>query len=141
MRRLRTRVTRFRQISPAERILLLRVAFVIASVRAALWVLPLEATRRIATWVSNGATGHSVQQLVWAVTAASRYVPAATCLPQALAVQALLANSGYSSRVEIGVAKDERRRLEAHAWVTCGDRVIMGGADVARYAQLTALEA
>jgi hypothetical protein len=153
MRQLRKRMTRFGQLSAAERLLLLRATFVVASARTGLWVLPLEATRRIAAAVSKGAskgvskvtakgpTRHSVEQLVWAVTAVSRYVPAATCLTQALAAQALLADAGYSSRVEIGVAKDEPHRFEAHAWVTCGDQVVIGGPHVARYASLKVLEA
>jgi hypothetical protein len=103
--------------------------------------LPLEATRRLAALVSKGAARRSVGQLVWAVTAASRYIPDATCLPQALALQALLAHSGHSSRVEIGVAKDEAHLLEAHAWVTCGDQVVIGGPHVARYSSLKVLQA
>jgi hypothetical protein len=52
----------------------------------------------------------------------------------------LLARSGYDSRIEIGVTKDEQRRFRAHAWVVCGDEIVIGGAQVDRYVPLAAWE-
>ena len=140
MRRLKKRITRFLQLSWAERLLLLRAAIVLASVRVALQGLPLKAVRRIASAVAFTPPKTSIQNLVWAVSAASRYLPGASCLPQAIALQAMLARSGFSSRVEIGIAREQLHRLEAHAWVTCVDQVVIGGPDVTRYTPLTVLE-
>ena len=61
----------------------------------------------MAAQAAAGASG-SLEQMVWAVTVVSRYLPGATCLTQALAAQALLTQSGFPSQVEIGVAKDRR---------------------------------
>ena len=72
---------------------------------------------------------HSVEQIVWAVRVASRYVPKSTCLAQALAVQRFLAGSGHSCLVRIGVAKDPILGFEFHAWVECDGRVVIGEAD------------
>jgi len=89
MRRLR----RFTQLTMAERWILIRVLLVVGVARAALWLLPIQAARRVVARAANGAEGDSVEHLVWAVRIASRYLPGATCLTQALAAQALLTRS------------------------------------------------
>lgn len=81
---------------------------------------------------ATGATG-SVERMVWAVSVVSRYLPGANCLTQASAAQALLTQSGFPSQVEIGVAKDGLRRLQAHAWVVCQGQVVLGGQQQSRY--------
>lgn len=104
-------------------------------VRVALWTLPFR-------WVRGGVeSGSSLwpfrrrfteRQVIWAVRLASRYVPRATCLTQALTAQMLLNGSGIDSRLQIGVAR--AAGFEAHAWVECGGRVVVGGAaESARY--------
>jgi len=50
------------------------------------------------------------------------------CLPIALATQRLLARRGYRAVVCLGVAKTGSS-LEAHAWVECGGRCIVGKPD------------
>ena len=78
----------------------------------------------------------------WAVRTASRCVPAATCLAQALAAFVLMARRGHPVRVCIGVARGDGGRLEAHAWVESGGRIVFGGlADLGRYTTLPPLEA
>lgn len=136
MRQLR----RFAHLTVAERRILTRVLFVVGVARAALWILPAETARRMVTRAASGAEGESVRQLVWAVKVASRYLPCATCLTQAVAAQALLDHSGFPSQVQIGVAKDELRRLHAHAWVVCQGQVVLGGREVELYNSLAVWE-
>jgi hypothetical protein len=69
---------------------------------------------------------YTIEQIVWGVRAVSRYVPNATCLTQALVVQRFLITSGYRCRFRLGVAKDAVRGFEAHAWVECDERVVIG---------------
>ena len=57
---------------------------------------------------------------------ARRVVPRASCLPQALAAEALLMRGGRRVELRIGVVKTERGRLVAHAWVESGGRVVVG---------------
>jgi hypothetical protein len=136
MRRLRRLVAMTRE----ERSLLLRAVFTVSATRVALWILPIEAVRRIvARAARTRGNPVPVDSSAWAVTVVSRYVPGATCLTQALAVQALLTRSGHGSRLEIGVAR-EAGRFEAHAWVVCGDRIVVGGPEVERYVRLTGWE-
>lgn len=113
----------------------MRAGMVVAVTRAALWVGSADWARRIAAKTASGAAG-SVEQVVWAVGLLSRYLPGANCLTQGLAAQALLAQSGFPSQLEIGVAKDEDRRLQAHAWVVCYGQVVLGGQQAIQYNSL-----
>jgi transglutaminase superfamily protein len=134
------KLKRFARLTMAERLLLIRVLLVVGVARATLWLLPIEAARKAVARAAAGTMGHSRERLVWAVRVASRYLPRATCLTQALAAQALLAHSGYPSQVEIGVTKDESHCFHAHAWVVCQGDVVLGGQQVERYNPLMTWE-
>ncbi len=132
------RLKRFIQLGGTERRILFRALLAVAWCRAALCFAPAETVRRWAPRLARGVAAKvgevSVEQLMWAVEVASRYVPGATCLTQAIAGQSLLSGAGYPSQVEIGVAKDEigvakddKLRLRAHAWVVCHGQVVLGG--------------
>ena len=43
------------------------------------------------------------------------------------ALQTLLGREGYASDLHIGVAKAEDGAFEAHAWLSSGGRVVIGG--------------
>jgi hypothetical protein len=64
---------------------------------------------------------------MWAVRSAARFVPAASCLTQAIAAQVLLAFHGEKTCLRIGVAKDEKGEFKAHAWIESQNRIIIGG--------------
>ena len=132
------RLKRFVQIPGAERRLLICALFVAGIARVSLRVLSLEKSHRVVARVAAvGSGGDSVEQLMWAVSAASRFLAGTTCLAQAIAGQALLNHSGFSSQVEIGVAKDEAEQgLRAHAWVVCRGQVVLGEQPGARYNSL-----
>lgn len=138
MRRLRKRLRRFSELSGNERLLLLRALIVVAVTRIALFVCSVVTARNVAGITARGRKSHAVEQLVWAVTVASRHVPDATCLTQALAIHALLTQSGHPSRVEVGVMKHSR--FEAHAWVVCDGKVVLGAAEAGRYRPILAWE-
>ena len=119
---------------------MLRAFFLLCAIRTGLCLLPFRILQRLTGKArsSNAASIHPVGRCVWSVRATSRFVPGATCLTQALAAQVLLAQSGHNSQIEIGVTKDAQRRFLAHAWVVCGDEIVIGGADVDRYVPLAA---
>jgi hypothetical protein len=134
-----SRLRRFAYLGLAEKVLLLRALFWVSAVRLGLCLLPFPILQRITRRESRKSNGiHSAVQYAWAVRAVSRYVPGATCLTQALAAQALLTQSGHDSQIEIGVMKDEQRRFRAHAWVLCGEQIVIGGAEVDDYVPLAA---
>jgi hypothetical protein len=113
-------------------------------------VLPFRTLRRLlagrvkrsAGW--RGTARVSPDRIAWAVTVAGRYARGrATCLVEALAVETLLAQGGHPARLRVGVAREEDGRLQAHAWVESGGRVVIGGSEktLERYTSLLALDA
>lgn len=70
------------------------------------------------------------------------FVPGATCLTQALALQYVLGRAGHASRLKIGVRRDESGAFRAHAWVVCENRVVLGalGTPLDRFTPLAELD-
>jgi SAM-dependent methyltransferase len=67
------------------------------------------------------------RELADCVRRAARHVPfPAVCLPQALALSAMLSLRGIASTLRLGVKRD-RAQLLAHAWVVVGEEVVLGG--------------
>ena len=133
---------RFAGLSRTERVLFLKTVLLVFTIRIGLLFLPFDTLQRLVLRAGEkpGAARHSVDRIVWAVRAASRYIPRAKCLNQALAAQVLLAQSGHQSVLRIGVSKDDQRQFQAHAWVTCGKQVVIGGPDTSHYAPLLTWE-
>jgi hypothetical protein len=117
---------------------------VVATVRLALWILPLDRLRRLMRALPpqrSSVTGATPRDLAWAVTAASRRIPAATCLTQSIALQKLLDAAGHPSRIEIGVSKSAERGFQAHAWVDCGGQTLLSSPiEASAYRRLLTLE-
>ncbi|HEY0606522.1 MAG TPA: lasso peptide biosynthesis B2 protein [Herpetosiphonaceae bacterium] len=128
------------KLSPGERWLLLRAWLLLGAIRVALWLLPFRVVHRLLARPQGASPRFSIEQIGWAVAIAGVYLPRATCLPQALAAQVLLRRNGHAADLKIGVARDERGRLEAHAWVESAGRIVIGGSasTVARYTPLPA---
>ena len=110
-------------------------------VRAGLRFLPLPAWERMAERLSgsppaDGTPSATAQDVAWAVRSASRVVPGATCLTQALAAKLVLSRRGYSSRLRIGVARGPGHRLRAHAWLEANGVVVVGGSRVEEFTPL-----
>jgi hypothetical protein len=134
------KLAKFVRLSTAEQFLLLRTVFLVAALRTGLWVLPFRVVQRFTFKTrKKRPTPYSVEQIIWAVRATSRHVPRATCLTQAMAAQTLLLRAGYNPKVKIGVAKNDKKLFEAHAWLVLGDQVLIGGTEVERYTALTVL--
>ena len=130
----------------AEKRLLVEAIFTVGAIRVGLWLLPFRTLRRLLKSINRknlemqGEDLAQIEKAVWAVGAVSRYVPMATCLTQALAAQILLSRRGCPVRLHIGVAKSQKGRLEAHAWVESQGQVIIGGSkDLPLYTVLPSL--
>jgi hypothetical protein len=135
---LRVRIIRkvlsYCRLSRPERRLAMRSIFLVTLVRLGVWLIPFRTIQRVCAYF--GRTGRSgrrsaagTREIVWAVRLASRYVPRATCLVQALAAQILLGRNGRDGQVHIGVALDEKQGFRAHAWVESGGEVLIGGSE------------
>ena len=124
--------------------MLLEAVLWLALARLGLLILPFH---RLAPWLGAhmAQTGRALdtraeglaQEVGWAVRAVARRTPwESACLAQAIAAKAMLRRRGLPSTLYLGVARDEARRLTAHAWLRCGAEVITGG-DYSEYAVIS----
>lgn len=135
------KIETLRRLTARERRLALTAIGLVALTRAALWLIPFcwiqralesRAPKRALDSRDRARTTHDV---AWAIRLASRYVPRATCLTQALAAQFLLMRSGIESRIVVGVSNQES--FQAHAWVESQGSILIGSThDVERYAPI-----
>lgn len=137
----------FLRLGRAEQALLLGSLPLAALVRLGLWLLPPRLWHPLLRPVAGRPSARAArsvpaERVAWAVAAASRFVPGATCLTQALAARLLLAWLGHPALVRIGVARDAGGSIAAHAWVESGGAVVLGGtpASLARYRAFPSLE-
>lgn len=137
------RIRKLWSLRGPQRRLLLAAGGTVVLVRIGLWVLPF---RRLQALVARRPGGtphpqrpHSADDIAWAVSAAARMVPRASCLTQALAAKRLLERAGHSGELRIGVGKDESGAIIAHAWIEQGGRVLVGAHGVEQYTPLPSL--
>ena len=85
---------------------------------------------------SAAADADRAETIGWAVRAVAARLPwESTCLMQALAAAALLRRRRIPLTLTLGVAKDGSE-MEAHAWVVCGEQVLVGGGGHERFTPL-----
>ena len=141
-----TRLDKFLRLSSGDRWLLVMAAVLLAAIRIGLAVLPYRRLHGLVDRLARVSPPHTLappalpDRIAWAVTRASRAVPGATCLTQALAARVLLERGGHPARVRVGIGRAEGAPLVAHAWVESEGRIVLGGTDLARYTPLSALE-
>lgn len=63
----------------------------------------------------------------------------ATCLKKALVLHAMLTRRGFNSQLLIGASRAEDGQLDAHAWLECHGKVLLGEATPGRYLTICAL--
>jgi hypothetical protein len=135
---------KLRRLPAADVALLVEAVLWLGATRLGLWLLSLKQLRRLLARAAGSSlrwhrSTPSVERIVWAVSAAQRVVRA-TCLPQALAAEALLLRSGYTASLRVGVVRTAPGRLVAHAWVENDGRVVLGDLrELSRYAPLPPL--
>jgi hypothetical protein len=138
------RLNKFLRLPFCEKILFIKAWTLLGIIRLGLSLLPFIALKNllrvIGPSIARADEQLSEDQLVWAVSTASRFIPKATCLAQALALQLFLQRTGHQARLHIGVEEAEKGALQAHAWVESEGRILIGGLDINRYTHLLALE-
>lgn len=141
------RLRRFLRLPAGERRLLVKAALLLEAIKLGMRLLPFRTLRRLLAGAAHAPVGArradhpSRERITWAVQAACRNTPGLkTCLARALATQLLLARHGYPALLHIGVVRGEQGQLQAHAWVETEGKVVIGGAELERYAPLAALE-
>ena len=128
-----TAVGKLFQIPWRDRLLLFEAVVVLALARLATWLLPFRwlapfLGRKMAESPETDPTDvEPVRRIEWAVSVARRYGPwGQWCLAEAIAGKALLRRRGLTSTLYLGVLKGDDGELEAHAWLRCGSRILIG---------------
>jgi hypothetical protein len=86
---------KFLGLTPRRRRLLVRAALLLGAIQLGLRLLPFQQLLGLLARGGRTTPPDAVEAIAWAVAVASCYVPGAhTCLPRALAAQALLARHG-----------------------------------------------
>jgi hypothetical protein len=137
------KIRKFARLPGRERHLLLRAAAVLGLMRTGLWLLSF---RKLTALVQRHrprlrpADAASADRIGWAIRVASQYVPQATCLVQALTGLVLLEGAGLPAHLYIGVARNNEKPFQAHAWVKSQGNVIVGGHELQQYTPLLVWE-
>ncbi len=131
------KLRKFFLISRTERRLFLKAGFWLTMMRMGLWLVPF---RNLVSLVNRLGRSRKepptdpglVEQIAWAVNAASTFVPRSTCLTRALAAQIILKQNGCAADLRIGVAS-ENGQFKSHAWIESHAGVIIGGGEHENY--------
>ena len=134
-------VRKLLRLAPEDRRLLIESGLILIWIRLGLWILPW---RRAVAAAGNlrifGSRQVEPLRAAWAIRNASRMIPGATCLTQALALQCLLNRAGHTSRLSLGVANGDGA-FEAHAWVEHdGEPLLEKPEELARYSRLLTMD-
>ncbi len=138
----RDRLRKYWRLSWADRRLLFQAALQTGLVSLGMRVLPFSFWRhRLQNCPGRpqGPAGSdSPDRILWAVSVAAGFVPGATCLVRSLVARDMLCRAGHTAELRLGVNPRVERPLQAHAWLECEGRVLLGGEDVSTYTRLRA---
>ena len=100
------------------------------------WIAPLLGTHMASSDENDAAAKHqAVRSVSSAIRTMSRRLPwECKCLAQAISGKMMLRTRRIPSTLYLGVAKEENSDLSAHAWLRAGNRIILGGGGVKRFA-------
>ena len=119
-----------RGLTAADWRLLVAVAAAQVVTAAALRAMPLPVLRARAgrlRWLAPFVVRGSEERIAWAIEATGRRLGRlSTCLIRALVAEFVLDSSGGPVSLTIGVRRTVTGTLEAHAWLTRQDRVLVG---------------
>jgi hypothetical protein len=135
---------RLLSLPASDRRLFTQALSLVLVVRLALWLVPLARLHRVLTAgrVETASLAPArARRLAWAVAAASRTVPRATCLTRALALQLLLRQRGSLSRIHVGFVRRDPGEVRGHAWLEWQGKVLIGGGELSAFRTIVTLEA
>lgn len=124
------RMERLGALSDSEQQRLLRTLGLILFFRVGLWVAPLRGLRRAVDLLSEQSAVErgrpSAARIGREVSRLAAFVPAASCLTQALAAEVMLRRYGYEPQNKLGVARGASGEFRAHAWIVCDEQIVVG---------------
>lgn len=117
------------QLQRLDKIILIKAIFLTWLVRIILWIFPFSVLRKLISNISKKKrklNSISLEKLVWALNVASKYSPKSTCLTRSIAGYILFLTHGYQTEIKIGVCKNDKGNIEAHAWLENNENVVIG---------------
>lgn len=134
-------LARVRGATPAEVALALKAAAALHCIRMLMRAVPYRRLLALVEGASRPAGGPprtSAAAVARAMRRAARTAPGSTCLFRALAAYLLCRREQLPAELCIGVARENDGDMAAHAWVRCGTTIVVGAAEMDRYALLRA---
>ena len=133
------KLRRFGELSLADKWLLVRAAAWLGVARLRLAITPFQELVDGLSEEQEASPPNPdlLERVGIAVSAAAANVPwRSDCFPQTIAARSLLKGYGLASTVHLGVERVGDDDLAGHAWLTCGNTVVTGGADLDRYTEV-----
>ena len=123
-------LSRFIALSRAERAVAIEASVVLTVVCTTFWILPFRLLARLlggyAARFRRPCEAPAPRIAALVASVAGRFPAPVTCLAEALVAEAMLKRRGYAPVLRLGVRKPNGT-LDAHAWVECDGRVVLGG--------------
>lgn len=105
---------------------LARARLMLRSVKPGDIVARNERARRLARVVT--VQTDRIARVRWAISRVANIVPwRSDCLVQALAGQDWLIGEGIAAEITIGAKRENSEAINAHAWLSVGETVVLGG--------------
>lgn len=127
-----SRLIRFVKLPTAEKILFTEAFFFVAATRIVLWVIPFRLFKNsfrkfFSTSPEIAEPDWSqLEKIVRAVKFASRFIPFASCLTQAVSALIIVKLNGQQAELKIGVTGGTNKEFEAHAWLERDGQILIG---------------
>lgn len=128
------KISKLFRLSWHERLLLLEAFILTGIFRFAILFIGFSKIARISGKYKEESTEQvsaiekaKIRKIGWAVLIVSTHTPwESKCLVKALTAQIMLARRKINSTLYLGVAKDEEKKLIAHAWLRSGMDIVTG---------------
>jgi hypothetical protein len=127
------KLVKFFKISGFEQILIIEAICLLVVARLMVFWIPFRWTALVlqkqqVVKYRGLESSNVVKQIIWGLQVAIRHIPwNAKCLEQAIAGNIMLARRGILSTLYLGLAKDKKDNLSAHAWLQSGSKIVVGG--------------
>jgi hypothetical protein len=127
-----SKANKFRHLPRGEKVLFLLILATLFLVRAGLSVLPFLTLQKIILKLASFKPFRQQNDLLTTgtiiriVRQASRFVPFATCLTQALTGLLFIQLNGEEADLKFGVSIDLNQQFAAHAWLEREGKIILG---------------
>lgn len=135
------KIKRFFHLDRDERILFMQAYFILGYTSLMVSIIPLRRfLKRIGMQGKESTVTISSETLTElflvekAIKRAIKYLPwRSKCFSRAITAKLLLKRKGIPSTLYLGVAKEDSKKMTAHAWVRCGTIIVSGKEEMPKF--------